>query len=215
MDVTTDEIVDNNTHALEITGTGETIETDDNRSLNLDTYNMERSFSFWVRPNVIQRPLGVIFKEGGGIQNYAFLMGYGGVLLYQIADTPGRSGNCQAWSDFRLEEGRKYHIFGSHSLTGDDAGLREHRLWIDGVKQTDSSGNPMDSVDLTNFDSHSGDLAWGEPIVNLETGGTDIAYNGMEDTDISDFAIWTDNSGTPWRGYVKQEGITMLYRRGR
>jgi hypothetical protein len=86
-------------------------------------------------------------------------------------------------------------------------------LFIDGVEQTDTDGNPLGAG---TFDSHSGDVVWGDPDTNLETGGTDIAYAGISDAVISDFATWSDNSGGPNAGGLDKvtEIRDILFRRG-
>jgi hypothetical protein len=86
-------------------------------------------------------------------------------------------------------------------------------LFIDGVEQTNTDGNPLGTGE---FNSHSGDVVWGDPDTNLETGATDIAYAGINDAVFSDFATWSDNSQGDNAGALDKttEIRDILFRRG-
>lgn len=206
----TQEIVDGNTHSLNMDGVTDRREIADSPNMNITISSAERTISFWLQLNSIQHSLAAVWKEGGGVQNLAFLVGYGNVLMWQLADVAGTRDNVQAVSDRPIPVGRPVHVVGrySHSESPD-----ESRLYIDGVEQSVTDGNPMT---LGIFDSHSGDVVWGDPDNNLETGGTDIAYSGMEDAQISDFATWSDNSGGTNAGGLDKvtEIRDILFRRG-
>jgi len=204
------EISDSNTHSLNYNNVTNRREIADSVNMNVTDTHVERTISFWFQPNEIQHELASIWKEGGGVQNLAFLIGYGNVVLWQLADVAGTRDNVQAWSDFRLTPGRPYNIVGRYSNSDNPS---ESRLYIDGVLQTDTDGNPM-TINI--FDTHSGDVTWNDPDNNLETGGTDISYNGLADAQISDFATWSDNSaGTNAGGLDPTTEIRdILFRRG-
>ena len=206
----TQEIADGNTHSLNMDAVTDRREILDSPNMNITVISAERTIAYWLQLDGIQHSLAAVFKEGAQIQNLAFLVGYGNVILFQGADTPGNAINAQAWSDFKLTSGRPYHICGRYSLSEDP---KELRLYIDGVEQTNTSGNPLDNG---TFDAHSGDCVWGDPDGTLETGGTDITYQGQEDAQISDFATWSDNSaGDDAGGLDKVIGIrNILFRRG-
>lgn len=206
----TQEIVDGNTHSLNYSSVTNRREITDSANMNVTISSQERTLSMWVQLNSIQHELAAIWKEGGGVQNLAFLVGYGNVMMWQLADVAGTRDNVQAWSDFKLKTGRPYHICGRYSHLDP---TEESRLYIDGVEQTDTDGNPMT---LGIFDSHSGDVVWGDPDNNLETGATDIAYNGHSDAQMSDFATWSDNSGGTNAGGLDPvtEIRDVLFRRG-
>ncbi len=204
----TQEIVDGNTHSLNMNSITNRREIADSANMNITISSQERTISCWFQPNVIQHPLAAVWKEGGGVQNLAILTGYGNVIMWQLADVAGTRDNVQAWSDFRLTPGVPYHIVGRYSHL--DA-TEESRLYINGELQTNTDGNPMT---LGIFDSHSGDVVWGDPDNNLETGATDISYNGPEDAQLSDFVTWSDNSAGTNAGGLTQSEITDLFRRG-
>ncbi len=203
----TAEIVDGNTHALNYSSVTNRRECADSPNMNITIDSAERTLSFWLELGSIQPELACIWKEGGGVQNLAFFTGVGNTLLFQGADTPGFAINAQAWSDFKLALNRPYHICGLYSLTDD-----ELLLFIDGVEQTDTDGNPLGTG---SFNSHSGDIVWGDPDTNLETGATDISYNTHSNAKLSDFATWSDNSTNTDAGRISDTDIRdKLYRRG-
>lgn len=206
----TQEIADGNTHSLNYDSITLRREIADSDNMNVTITSDERTLCCWLQLNEIQSQLACLWKEGGGVQNLCFLVGYGNVLMWQLADVAGTRDNVQAWSDFRLATGRPYHICGRYS---NSEGTAESRLYIDGVLQTGTDGNPM-TINI--FDTHSGDVTWGDPDTNLETGATDISYNTLSDAQMSDFATWSDNSaGTNAGGLDPTTEIRdILYRRG-
>ncbi len=111
----TQEIVDGNTHALNYNSVTDRREIADSENMNVTITSAERTVAFWIQLGDIQSELACVWKEGGGVQNLAFLVGYGNVMLWQLADVAGSRDNVQAWSDFRLEANRPYHICGRYS----------------------------------------------------------------------------------------------------
>ena len=174
----------------------------DSPNMNITIDSSARTIMMWISLGVIQQSLGAIWKEGGGVQNLAFLLGIGNVLMAQMADSTSKD-NVQAISDFRLDIDRPYNILMRYSYA--DNGFH---LYIDGKIQTVTDGNPI----VFNFDSHSGDIVFGDPDTNLETGGTDIAYAGMEDCKIAHFGSWSDNSANT--GGLTQNEIESIFLRG-
>lgn len=142
-----------------------------------------RTMGGWIMLEQEQAPLATIYKEGGGVNNLAFITGYGGVLMAQLADT--NDDQAQAYSDFKLKPSRPYHILFRFDYT---EATPEFRLFIDGVKQQVTSGNPLSS---TNLDSHSGDIVWGQTDSSLEMGGTDVSFVGRNGCKYGWWATWT------------------------
>ena len=203
---TTANIADGNSHALILNEITERIGPADSPNMNVTINAQRRTLGCWVQTGSIQHPLGCIYKEGAQIQNLAFLLGYGGIVLAQMADTPGNPGNIQAWSDIKLTIGRPYHILMRYSFPNN------FELFLDGVVQTETDGNPLGAG---TFDSHSGDIVIGAPDTTLETGGTDITYSGIEDLFLSDFTSWSENSTHADDGAVSNINIRdTLFRRG-
>jgi len=203
-------IAEDSNYAWKMDAVTEAREIEDSPNMNITITSGERTVAGWVQLGGIQQSLGAIWKEGGGVQNLAFVVGVGNVLLAQGADNPGNAINAQAWSDIRLIPDRPYHICLRYSLTESP---KEFRLFLDGEEQTVTDGNPLGAG---SFNSHSGNVVWGDPDNNLETGGTDIAYSGQVDCIYSHWATWSDNSlGTNAGALDKVTEIRdLLFRRG-
>jgi hypothetical protein len=204
----TTNLTDDNTHSLIWDSVTQRREIADSANMNITINSAERTIGCWIQVSSIQTALSAIWKEGGGVQNLAFLMGMGNVLLAQLADIASTRDNVQCFSDFKLNVDRPYHICMRYTHT---EATKEFRLYIDGVEQTRSDGNPM-TIGI--FDSHSGDVTWGDPDNNLETGGTDITYNGKDDLLLSDFATWSDNSTGGGARNKVTEIRDIMFRRG-
>lgn len=156
-----------------------------------------RTMCGWIRFEQIDTALSCLYEEGGGINNVALLQGLGGILIASYADTG--DDNAQVYSDFRLEAGRDYHYAWQFDHNGD----QEFKLYIDGVKQAVSQGNPLTSGDL---DSHTGDISFGGPGSSLEVGGTDVTFPTQLDTRYANWASWTVA--------LSDADILELFRRG-
>jgi hypothetical protein len=203
-------ICEDTTHAMLFDDVLNRREILDSASMNITISSTERTVAGWVQLGGIQQSVGAIWKEGGGVQNLAFLTGLGNVLMAQLADTAGTRDNVQAVCEFRLTADRPYHICLRYTHVET---TKEMRLFVDGVEQPDAltDGNPMT---LGTFDSHSGDVTWGDPDNNLETGGTDIAYTGQEDCLYSGWCTWSDNSAQTGALNKTTEIRDILFRRG-
>jgi len=183
--VTSVKLCDGDTHSLQLNSITDRSEYADSTAVNIATATA-RTMGGWIQLSGIQHSLSCIYEEGGGVNNIAFYSGFGNKLVASFADTS--NDNAQAFSDFALAVDRPYHIM--FRFDYDDT-TPEFRLYIDGIKQTSTDGNPLADSDL---DSHSGDCGFGDPDGNLEVGGTDVAFDGQSECYYSRWATW-HNSG--------------------
>ena len=102
----------------------------------------------WIRITEVQDSFVCFYEEGGGVNNLAFFMGMGGVLVAQLADTG--DDNVHAYSDFKLQPNRDYHILFRFDYTGTD----RFELLVDGILQDVTFGNPLTSAG-GHLDAHS------------------------------------------------------------
>lgn len=170
-------------HAFTITGQGQRIEVPDSNWMNLQT-ETTRSMGGWIRITEVQDSFVCFYEEGGGVNNLAFFMGVGGILIAQLADTG--DDNVHAYSDFKLEPNRDYHILFRFDYTTTD----RFELLVDGVLQTVTFGNPLTSAG-NHLDAHSGDIGWGDAEGTLEVFGTDITFPAAVTSYYQDWASWT------------------------
>lgn len=203
-------IAEDTSQCWHINGTTVRREIADSENMNITNTLRRRTIGCWVQLNGVQQSFGAIWKEGGGVQNLAFLTGLGNVLLAQLADVAGSRDNVQAVSDFRLTPGRPYFIAMRYDQDGSPDARFE--LIVDRTVQAVTDGNPM-TINI--FDTHSGDVTWGEPDNNLETGATDVDYPGQEDTYLSYFFSVSENSSASHDGAISNDDIRdLLFRRG-
>lgn len=175
-------ICEKNTFSSEFTSVTSAREASDSSFMNVGI-TFERTMGGWIQVDSVQQSLGAFYKEGGGVNNLAFLFGLGNVLMAQLADTG--NDNVQAYSDFKLGVNRPYHIMFRFSYYEQ---VKEFRLFIDGVKQTNTDGNPLQDIDL---DSHPADVVWGKPDAALEMGGTNVSFQGNQGCRYAQWVTWT------------------------
>lgn len=190
-------ICEANTNSWELSAVNQGRECADANDINLEI-ETARTMGGWIRLGQVQRTVACLYKEGGNVNNLAFITGAGNILMAQLADTG--DDNVQAYSDFRLTENRPYHILFRFDYNESPANFQ---LLIDGVRQTVTSGNPLTAPD---FDQHSGDVGWGVPDLPLEVGGTDVTFGGPENCLYAQWATWT-------RGLTDTE-MLQLFQRG-
>jgi hypothetical protein len=157
------------------------IEMRDSGFTNVTNTHRRRFIGGWFRfPSIPLDPKG-IWEEGGNFNNIYMVIGFGGKLLCNVADS-SNGFKLQAFSDFLLSPNRTYHI---GLLFDGDLGCR---AYVDGVLQSGFDGAAPNSDQAT----HSGDWAYGQPDGTLDTGGTDIQYPAFSGTRYSDWATWSD-----------------------
>lgn len=204
----TDQLAEDTTHSWRLNDVLDKREILDSSNMNVTISSKERTLMAWIQLQGTQKSLSVIWKEGGGIQNLALLVGVGNVLMWQLADVAGSRDNVQAYSNFRLVPGRTYCILGRYSHLDT---IKESRLYIDGIKQDVTDGNPMTTGI---FDSHSGDIVWGNADNNLEMGTVDINFAGQEECWSSHWGTWSDNSPNATAGGLSDTEIYGIFERG-
>jgi len=209
---TADPICENTTHSMLMESVTARRECADSANMNVTIDSAERTVASWIELGGVQNAMACLWKEGGGVQNLALLTGLGNVLMAQAADNPGNAINAQATSSIRLTTDRPYHVAMRYTLSEDP---KEWRMYLDGVEQplALTNGNPLGAG---SFNSHSGDIVWGDPDGNLETGGTDISYNGSTGCKYAYFCSWSDNSPNTSAGALDKttEIRDVLFRRG-
>jgi len=158
----------------------------------------DRLMGGWIRLGEIFQGLTCIYEEGGSVNNIAFFVGMGNRLVAQLADT--NDDNVQAFSNMSLEPNRTYHILFRFSYTESN---KQFQLYVDGVLQEVTSGNPLTSSDL---DAHNANISFGGPGDNLEVAGTDVLFLTATDAKYSNWVTWSRA--------VLQPDIIKLFKRG-
>ncbi len=174
----------NRTHAWRPQDTVADLEMTDSPFTNVTNLHRRRFIGGWINiPEIPLDPKG-IWEEGGGVNNLYIVIGFGGKILCNVADS-SNGWKLQGYSDILLTPGRTYHVgllFGGQL---DDDGCF---CYIDGVRQSVNDGAPTSTTMAT----HSGDWSYGRPDGNLDTGGTDIQYPAWPDLLYNDWATWSN-----------------------
>lgn len=186
--VTTPLMTRNTTHSFRINQAVESSEIADSIYTNTTNTHSARNIGGWVHFVDNQLTPGTFMEEGGGVNNYYFIMEPNGRVVINIADDGDYK--AQRSADFQFENGRTYHVM----LDSDQAASpKVFDLWVDGVKSTaplaGSLGTKSDMV------THSGDWSFGDADANLDTGGVDIAYAAAFTMYFSHWGTWSNTGG--------------------
>lgn len=179
----TSPICEDATHALEFGNNTSRTEVADNAEMN-NASNPVRSMGGWVRLGSIAKPPSTIFKEGGGVNNFAFVIGFGNNLIAQAVDQGDF--DIQAFSDRPLQPGRFYHIM--FVFEGSNDG-NNFALFVDGVLQSVTEPDPP-TPNKTTMAQHTGDNTFGDPDTALNVGGTSVSFVGTGGMRIGYWATW-------------------------
>lgn len=182
-----DPLCKNSTHSWQIVTSTDKREVPDSGFTNITNQHSNRVIGGWFKTDRIYKiPVG-FYEEGGGVNNLYFIIGYGNVILANIADSNGSPAfKVQAFSDIKLATDREYFLI--MEFNGGDG----FYLWVDGIKQSVTAGNPITD---TTMSTHSGDWCFGRPDGNLDTGGTDIQYNAGIGIQLDHFMSFSNTGG--------------------
>ena len=124
--------------------------------------NNNRTVHLWFKQPVIDTPT-CIYEQGGGTNNFAFIVGTAKAITWQAAD----SGQpfLIAQSKFLAEVNRAYFVLGVWEHHSNHAGSGNRILfYINGVLQEIIEGSGTD-----NFPTHSGDICIGNTAESLKS----------------------------------------------
>jgi hypothetical protein len=189
------------TQSVLINALGEGFAMANSTNMN-DGTQVRRTMHGWIMVTDVLTALTAIYEEGGSVNNAAILIGFGNILMGQVADTGDFY--IQAYSDFKLEPNRPYHVvwrFGASSASN------TFTMFVDGQEVSVTKGNPVGASDL---DSHTGDISWGDPD-SLEVGGTDVLFASPVGCRYNEWASWRVELGdSQISGDLFQAGMTSL-----
>lgn len=177
----TDPLTRGRTHSWGVTGAASRIEMTDSGFTNISNTHRRRFIGGWIRFSSVPLDPKGIWEEGGNVNNIYMVIGFGGKILCNVADS-SNGFTLQAFSDFLLSPNRIYHI---GLLFDGDLGCR---CYIDGVLQSGFDG----AAPVSDQATHSGDYSYGQPDGSLDTGGTDIQYPSFDGMRYNDWATWSD-----------------------
>ncbi len=213
---TTRKLVKADTHSLQLDSTTDYISPADQTDMNTSSQS-RRYIGGWIQLDSVSQGLSVIYEEGAQVNNIALLNGFGNNAMMQIANA--NDDYIQTYFDKALTPNRPYHILLEFNASGYKSGACS--LFLDGVKQALSNGNPWETAQL---DSHSGNITWGhEGTETLKVGddrGVDATTIAFVSPTACNYAHWANWSGVTLadatdiretlfeKGAVSEESIT-------
>lgn len=173
------------TQSLKMDGANARTECADSDRINT-TAQPRRTMGGWYMVTDILRPPTAIYKEGGGTNNIAVLLGFGNNVIAQAVDKGDF--DIQVFADRPLTPNRAYHLM--FKFEGSATG-NEFSFFVDGIKQATSvpaNGAP----DTATMAGHGADISFGDPDSNLNVGGTAVGFAGPSPAAFyQHWATWT------------------------
>jgi hypothetical protein len=165
----------------------------------------ERTISMWFMVESIQDLFIAICKEGGGLNNVSFFLGFGNALMVQVTDIQSSpTQNIQLYSDVLIEPMRPYNITMTLKTDGGYA-----KLYIDGVLQDNSKGNPFSATELS---SHSDLKTIGGTNCSLNIAGKSVSFYAISKGWYSHWCSFkSELSGTDIKNVLVEKGLPASY----
>ncbi len=196
---TADVLTRGSTQSVQCNATTDFFSMSNSTAMNNGSQNA-RTMGGWIQLGAVIQTLTNLYEEGGNVNNFAILLGFGNIVLCQAADTGDFY--VQAFSDIKLTVDRPYFVI--FQFRGSTLG-NEFWMLLDGVKQTVTQGNPPGATDM---DSHTGDIHWGDAGGSLEVGGTDIDFPGPSDCQYAHWMTWSTSN------YISDTDVADLFAAG-
>jgi hypothetical protein len=204
----------NDTHSIQLDSEGDGFGPANQTDMNDTSSAQRRYIGGWLMLDRISQTLAVLWEEGAQVNNIALLNGFGNNPQFQFADAGGDYAQC--FFDVNLTPNRPYHILGEFNSSNHKSGICA--VWLDGVKQTESNGNPWT---VSAFPSHTGNISWGQQSnEDLKVGddrgvdATIIEFVSPVECNYSHWASWIDstmNDVTEIRETLFAKGALCLY----
>lgn len=191
------------------------IEMIDTKYTNTTTMT-KRTVGGWIQLDRVHLVPSGFYKEGLYINNIYMVVGFGNIILANMADSAGAPNyKIQGFSDFKLSVNRPYHLmvrFNVSSAVGADDG--RFQFFVDGKEVSKYAGLEVipNQIKDIEFSTHTGDWNYGKPDGNLDTGGTDISYPAATNTLLNDWATWSNRGASS--GNLTDQEIKDLFIQG-
>lgn len=173
------------TNSVYSNGTADRAEPADQADMNINS-ETRRAMGGWVRLSSIAEPPTSIYKEGGSVNNFAILLGFGNNIIFQAVDQSDFE--LQVFTDRALQINRNYHLFFRFSGSGYD---NEFTAFLDGVELSDA--DPSDKQpDKTTMAAHSGDITMAASDTALNVGGNSVSFVSVANNYFQHWASWSE-----------------------
>ncbi len=177
-------IVSSNTHSWRPDAIDTLHEINNSDYTNATGDRTMRFIGMWLQLDKIYLTPTAFWEEGGGVNNFYFAIGFGNSLIANGRDD-GQWG-AQSYGDFKLSIDRPYFVM--MRFEGSDYG-NIFTMYVNGKRVKQDVGELPNIKEMV---GHSGGLCFNSPDQNLDTGGTDISYDGTEHGLFSDWMTFSD-----------------------
>ncbi len=156
-----------------------------NTEFTNDTGNRTiRLIGGWIQVDKVYNTPSCFWEEGGGVNNFYIALGFGNTLLFNGRDDGQWA--AQSYSDFKITPGRAYHVMCRFEGSGYG---NLFTGYVNGKRVQQDVG---EQPNIATMVGHSGGWCYNKPDKNLDTGGTDIVYKGLENSFFQDWATFSD-----------------------
>ena len=191
-------ICEDTTHSMEITA-GNKCEIQDVSDINMSSLPIRQIGGWFQCTDLVKCPTS-IYKEGGGANNVALLIGFGNIPEAQVADAGDFYVQRVRYAP--LKPNKPYHIFAQFSGTDYDG---DYKLYINGrLVETKIVG---DEIAKTTLASHGGDVVFGKTDTSLNMGSVSVSF-GLDQT--QRYSCWLSESSTLY----SEETIWQIFEYG-
>ena len=192
------QLCEDTNYSMKIPAKGK-VEIQDTSDMNTTALEIRQIGGWFMCSDYVKCPTS-IYKEGGGVNNIAILMGFGNIPEAQVADKDDFY--VQRIRYEPLKPNKRYHLFVRFSGTNYDADID---FFINGRK---AEQRIVDlEIQKTTLASHGGDCVWGKSDVSLNMGSVAVSF-GLDQEQY--YSCWISESSK----YLTDEEIFELFEYG-
>lgn len=194
--VTTPLLCEDNTYCMRTDAITDRIVLPSTTDIN-NSAQSRKAVAGWFRTSAIQNPPKRIYGEGDATQSFAFLLGWGNNIVFEVDDP---SFTLQIFGDTFLAPNRTYHL--CMIFEGNGYG-NELRAYLDGIEQTaaEPSNRQPDAATLTARSAGE----FGDPAGTVSMGGTAVILIASINGYYAQWATWDGASAVLTDTQVREE----------
>lgn len=194
--VTTPVLCEDNTYCMRTDDITDRVVLPSTTDIN-NSDQSRKAVAGWFRTSAIQNPPKRIYGEGDATQSFAFLMGWGNNVVFEVDCA---SFTLQIFGDTYLAPDRTYHLCMVFEGNGYS---NELRAYLDGVEQT--AAQPSDrQPDAATLPARSAG-EFGDPAGTVAMGGTEVILIASINGYYAQWAIWDGADAVLTDTEIRQE----------
>ncbi len=184
------------TYSLQTNGINDRVVLPTTTDIN-DSDQTRKAVAGWFRVSAIQNPPKRIYGEGGTTQSFAFLLGWGNRLMFEVDSA---SFTLQVFGDVILAADRAYHL--CMVFEGNAYG-NELRAYLDGVEQLGAEPLDRQPDAATLAARFAGEF--GDPAGTVAVGGTAVSLLACINGHYNEWATWDGANAVLTDAEIREE----------